>query len=123
MTGELCYSLKTKARRSIAETDTNPHKAVCPVTIDNRSTSPLDFQKFSVPVDSLKVYAGVKTLWTNEVKIIFHGENQPSRVEFSGKKPSVENDCTLLSAERIPMDRTLLKKSVSIFKYFTSFES
>jgi hypothetical protein len=123
MTGELCYSLTTKARRSIGESDIHPHRAICPVKITNRSTNPLDFQKFSIHVEHLKVYAGQKTLWTNEVKITFFCEDQPSKIDFSDKKPDLAKGCVLLSKERTPIDRSLLKKGVSFFKYFTSFES
>ena len=123
MTGELCYSLTTTARRSIEEADHNPHRAICPVRIRNSSTSSLDFQKLSIHVEHLKVYAGKETLWTNEVKITFFGEDQPNKIDFSDKKPDLEKDCVLLSKERTPVDRSLLKKSVSFFKYFTSFES
>jgi hypothetical protein len=123
MTGELCYSLTTRARRSIGESESNPHRAICPVKITNRSKSPLDFQKFSIHVEHLRVYAGEKTLWTNEVKTTFFGEDQPGKIDFSDKKPDLEKGCVLLSKERIPIDRSLLKKSVSFFKYFTSFES
>lgn len=123
MTGELCYSLTTKARRSIGESDINPHRAICPVKITNISANPLDFKKLSIHVEHLKVYAGQNSLWANEVQITFIGEDQPSKINFSNKKPTVEEGCKLLSEERTPIDRSLLKKSVSIFKYFTSFES
>lgn len=122
MTGELCYSLITKARRSIEESESGFHRAICPVKIFNKSSNTFDFQKFSIHVEHLKIYSGKKVLWTNEVEITYLGEDQPSKIEFSKKKPVIEKDCVLLSEERTPVDQSLIKKSVSFLKDFTSIE-
>jgi hypothetical protein len=123
MTGELCYSLITKARRSIGESESDFHRAICPVKIINKSADILDFQKFSIHVEHLKIYSGEKALWTNEVKITFLDEDQPSNIDFSKKKPVIEKDCVLISEERTPVNQSLIKKSVSFLKHFTSIET
>jgi len=122
MTGELGYSLSTNARRSIKELRISPQRAVCPVWVKNDTPSQLDFQRLSVHVEHLRVYRGSKRLWTNEVQVDFFGEDQPSHIDFSDKIPNFEEGCVLLSEERKPVDKSLLKKSVSILKYFTTFE-
>ncbi len=121
-TGELCYSLRTRARRSIDDLEISPHRAVCPVQIINRSQINLDFQKLSVHVEHLKIYSGQKRLWTNEVCISFVSEDQLSKIVFSDKIPAFEDGCTLLSEERAVVDKSILKRSISILKYFTTFE-
>ncbi len=122
MTGELGYTLKTTARRSMGELRISPQRAVCPVRVKNDTQSQLDFQRLSVHVEHLRVYRGSKRLWTNEVHIDFFGDDLPSRIDFSDKMPDFEEGCMLLSEERTPVDKSLLKKSVGILKYFTTFE-
>ena len=122
MTGELGYSLTTRARRTIDDSAISIYRAICPVTMKNSSPSALDFQKLCIHVEHLKVYKGKQRLWTNEVRITYVGEAQPSRIELSDKKPNFEEGCTLLCGERIPVNKSILKKSVSIFKYFTTIE-
>lgn len=121
-TGELCYSIMTRARRSIDDVEIYPHIVVCPVQIINRSQINLDFQKLSVHVEHFKIYSGHKRLWTNEVYINFVSEDQLSKVEFSDKIPAFEEGCTLLCEERVAVDKSILKRSISILKYFTTFE-
>jgi len=122
MTGELGYSLTTRARRTIDDSAASLYRAVCPVVMKNGSSQALDFQKLCIHVEHLKVYKGRQRLWTNEVQITYAGESQPSRIDISEKKPAIEEECTLLCGERIPINKSILKKSVSIFKYFTTIE-
>jgi hypothetical protein len=122
MTGELGYSLTTRAQRTINANAVSQYRAVCPVVMKNSSSSVLDFQKLCIHVENLRVYKGKQRLWTNEVRITYAGESQPSRIDISDKKPTIEEECTLLCGERIPFNKSILKKSVSIFKYFSSLE-
>lgn len=121
MNGELCFSLSTRARRSIVDTHVPPSRAVCPVWIKNGSQTQLDLQKLCVHVEHLKTYKGKKQLWTNEVYVTFTGEDQLSQVTFSRKTPTIEEGCTLICKERIPVDQSLIQRSFSILKYFTNF--
>jgi hypothetical protein len=95
--GDLCYSLK------------------------NNSSSVMDFQKLCLHVEHLRIYRGEKQLWTNIINIINWTEDQLSQVDFSSEIPDFEKGCELLCKERIPVDKSLLKKSFSILKYFTNF--
>ncbi|MBN2322768.1 MAG: DUF432 domain-containing protein [Spirochaetes bacterium] len=122
MTGELGYSLTTRARRSLEESSPLSYRAICPVLVKNTASEPLDFKKLCIHVEHLRVYAGKERLWTNEVTITYTGADQPTLIDFSDSPPQREKDCLLLSEERIPVTRSLLKKSVGILKYFTSFE-
>ena len=122
MTGELGYSLTTSARRSMEESLPACHRAVCPVMVKNRAAEPLDFQKLCIHAEHLRVYAGPERLWTNDVSITFTGPDQPTLLDFSDRPPDREKECVLMSKERTPVSRSLLKKSVGILKYFTSFE-
>jgi hypothetical protein len=121
ISGELCYGLKTRARRSLETMETLPNKVICPVQAKNLSQEQLDFQKLLVHVEHLKIYQGKTKLWTNEVTITYFSTDQPSQIDYSRKTPTFEEGCSLLSEERIPPDTSLLKKSFSFFKQFTNF--
>jgi hypothetical protein len=120
-TGELCYSLQSRAGREIEKIPISAHKAVCPVLLMNGSTVKLDFQKLDIHVEHLRVYAGAHRLWTNEVGIRFLGDGQPVQVEFSNNAPSFEKHLTLLAEERVPTSQSILKKSIGILRHFTNF--
>jgi hypothetical protein len=119
--GVLCYGIKSRALRTMDELEESPGKAVCTVVVHNKSEVQLDFQKFCIHVENLKLYRGTKRLWTNEVSIDFFGEDQPSQIVLSQKKPEIEKDCTLICEERVPASTSLLQKSAGLFKYFTDF--
>ncbi len=120
-TGELCYSLQSRAGRDIGHIPASPHKAICPVRLANGSAGKLDFQKLNIHVEHLRVFAGKTRLWTNEVSIRFFGEDQPGQVEFSSKTPQFEKPLALLTEERVPVSQSILKKSIGILKHFKNF--
>jgi hypothetical protein len=120
-TGELCYSLKSRAGRDIGHIPASPHKAICPVRLVNSSAGKLDFQKLNIHVEHLRVFAGKTRLWTNEVSIRFFGEDQPGQVDFPSKVPQFEKPLTLLTEERVPVSQSILKKSIGILRHFKNF--
>lgn len=119
LSGELCYSLVSRARRQVDDTDHPLHKAVCPVKIYNGSKHVLHVDRFCVHVEHLSVYEGTRLLWTNEVTIHFQGEDQISKIDYSPKKPDLESQVTLLTTPRIPFKETLLKRSLLSFARLT----
>jgi hypothetical protein len=121
MNGELCYSLSTHARRLIEELRVSPQRAVCPFRIKNNSSEHLDFQMIAVNVEHLRLYLGPERLWTNEVFIDFFSRDQASQIDISDKVPSVIKDCRFLREERVPFDKSILKKSITILRSFTNF--
>ena len=62
MNGELCYSMRTHARRLVGELRVSPQRAVCPFRIRNNSSEHLDFQMIAVHVEHLKLYLGSERL-------------------------------------------------------------
>jgi hypothetical protein len=122
VSGELCYGLDTRARRTIDQALPYTGFAVCPVWINNDSQGQIDFQKVCVHVEHLKIFAGTEKLWTNEVTIRFFGTEQPSQVNFSSERPSWEKGCRLVSEERVPVTKSLVKKSLGVLKHFTTFD-
>lgn len=121
MTGELCYSMKTRARRTIKNTRIPPHVASCPVWVKNSATKVLDFEKLCIHVEHLTIYEGLRHLWTNEIYINFLGEDLPNEIDFSNQQPSFEQIERVLSQPRTPYSASVFKKSFSFLKYFTNF--
>lgn len=118
MSGDLCYSLRTRARREIANWQTEPHRAVCPVTIRNAANTQLDVERFCVHAVHLSVFAGASRLWTNGVKITFKGEAEVSQLEYADKPPGYEEVGEVLSKPRTLIKKTLLKRSLGGFGLF-----
>jgi len=115
MEGELCYSLVTRARRTIEEADQPAHKAYCPVKIKNGSDERLDIERFCVRVEHLSLYESKGMLWSNEVAISFQGEGRMGQVNYSRNKPKLDAEVKLLTPPRTPLKETLLRRSVGSF--------
>ena len=119
MSGELCYSLRSRARRKINNSEPSPHRAICPVRIRNSSTKQLDVERFCVHVEHLKIYDGSEKLWTNEISITFKGESEVSQVQYAQSPPTFEPVQHVISEARIPLKKPLMKRSLSNFKLFS----
>jgi hypothetical protein len=116
ITGELCYSLKTKVLRQIDLLENHAHLAVCPVLIRNQSFADLDFQRICIRVEYLSLYRGQTRLWTNQVEVQFHGEELNSTIITGRGAPDFERTAEKLCEARLAPQRSLLKKSFSFLK-------
>ncbi|HIJ53174.1 MAG TPA: DUF432 domain-containing protein [Planctomycetes bacterium] len=119
MSGELCYSLRSRARRQITDSEPNPSRTICPVKIRNTSPKQLNVERLCVHVEHLKTYSGGKNLWTNGITITFRGEEQVSKIEYSSNPPAFEPVGEILSEARTPVKETILKRSIGSFKLFS----
>ena len=122
MTGELCYALTTRALRKMEDHGDLRHRIICPVHILNRGSEPLDFQSLCVHVEHLRVFGGAEHLWSNDVSIIYRGDEQPSEIRYEEKIPKHEKECIVLSSERVPSQKSIISKSFSFIKSFTTFD-
>jgi hypothetical protein len=121
MAGELCYSLRSRARRYIADIEAKPHRVACPVRIRNVTDSQFDVERFCVHVEYLNIYKGTRRLWTNEVLMSFQGEDTANKIEYSQSAPGYEAVAGIISEARTQLKQTLLKKSLGTFKSLTGF--
>jgi hypothetical protein len=120
LSGELCYAVKSRARRELNQ-DTKTHLIRSPVTVRNRGTALLDLKQLYIHVEHLRVYGG-KNLWANEVILSYTGGEQPEMTEYSDKKPSYDETFELLNAERIIAQNSFLKKSFGFMKTVTKMD-
>jgi hypothetical protein len=121
VSGELCYSLKSRAVSELSQANPRPHFATCPVLVKNGSSSMLSFERFILHVEHLSLFNGESRLWTNSVTVIFHGEDQMSQVAIDKKAPDIESVGAELSEPRKPLEKGLLKKSFLAIKTLTGY--
>jgi hypothetical protein len=119
--GELCYSLMSRAQREVMETEQLAYKAVCPVKIRNVSDERLDMERFCVHVEYLSLYEGTHFLWCNEVTITFQGKDLISKISYARKKPKLGENLTSITGPRTIYKETLLKRSLNSFARLTDF--
>ena len=103
------------------DVQTDPHRAVCPVTIQNAATKGVEISRFCVRVEHLRIYLGQSRLWTNGVTITFEGENEISQVAYAESIPEIEPIERILSEPRIPLKKPILKRSIGGFGLFEGF--
>ena len=119
--GELCYALKTKALRDLDELSNHPFMVTCPVQVENQAPTDLDFQRICIRVEHLHVYRGARRLWTNQVEVLFKGEDFTSQINVLKYAPRLEGTSERLCAAREPVERSLLAKSFSFLRSLTGF--
>ena len=117
--GELCYSLRTSARRTLDRLGRRPHGAVCPVRVQNDAAVQLDFERLCVQVNHLNIYAGKGHMWTNEVKVTYKGEEKPTEIDFAQRSPTGDDVGELITEAREPLSRGFMQKGFDTFKSFT----
>lgn len=83
--GQLCYSLRTRARRDDAgDASGQPHRAVCKVTMRNDAADAIEFVRLSLPAQHLNIYMAPGHPWTDEVSVSFESDTL-TRVRVSGR--------------------------------------
>lgn len=70
ITGEVCYSSKTRASQSLENVTRVPHRAISVVKIRNRAATKLQFERMNLPVRNLTLFADASgNLWTESVTL------------------------------------------------------
>lgn len=109
--GELCYALKTTAKRKVEQLLPAPHRAVFPLEIRNHSTEMLRFERLCLRAQHLKIYQGKDRIWTSHGRISYRGEDKWSRFVYANRAPDMEQSLHLLADARTPAPRGLLLNS------------
>ncbi len=122
ISGELGYALKTRAMRDLSGVQPRISRATCPVLINNTSAADLDFRRLSLHVQSLGLFRGEVRLWTDQVNVMYRGEEQVSQISFSDHPPDLEGPCERIADPRQRPDKNLLKKSFQVMKMLTGLE-
>jgi hypothetical protein len=90
LVGELCYSSRTAGRLSLDELPVRPHRAITPVTIDNRAATALVLQRLLVPLPTLALYADRDgALWTQGVTMTREADVDQAVARVDAAAPAV----------------------------------
>lgn len=117
VSGRLCYSLITHARRDISTKKTERYRLVCPVEIRNNAKTLLNVDHLCLNVEHLNIYEGKPRLWTGPIQISYLGPDKDNQVDYPAETPAYEPELVLLSTAREPYKKTLLMQSLSSFKF------
>lgn len=109
--GEVCYHITTKARRDLSQITPEPHLVSCPITISNKSSEALDFERFCFRVERLGIYKYNDALWADETQITYHGEEQNSDIIMTGKLPDGIEKQMQLAKPRIQIHSSLATRT------------
>jgi len=116
ISGEPAYGMNIQFDFGKEQEDPSPWVSLCPLKISNASHDPLQFKRLALKVPYLSLYAGAKQLYTNELSVIFKGQDQVSQVHISSRTPVVGESVTKTGEPRQRKDKELLKKSVTFFR-------
>lgn len=87
--GELCYAMRTLARREGENLDFGPGRVICPVRIRNQSKEIMSFERLCLRVQYLNIYENEnQRLWANESSVMVRSGEPWSRVAFASKAPA-----------------------------------
>lgn len=113
--GELGYWLPTGARRTPPGPEGfEPHQAVCPVDLANRSDDVLEVEKIALRVGHLSIYRGEGGLWANSTRVRYRGSDEASEVDVAGRAPEeAGRDAVRVAAPREPVTRGFRARTFS----------
>lgn len=119
--GELCYALHTPLLREEPTKAFPPYFIICPLIIKNSSTETLQFQRLCIHVENLQIFHTDKGLVTNQINVVFRGEDNSSQIDVQKKPHKDAIKPELVRAPREPMSRSVLRKTFDRFKEMTGF--
>lgn len=111
MSGELCYSMRTTARRQVEPSTLATYRAICPVTVANESTEDLLIERICVRVAHLRIYQEDGILWTGRVSASFRGADHASRLKYHTSAPPQAPKARQITAERKPAGDNIIRRT------------
>ncbi|TVR52344.1 MAG: hypothetical protein EA425_05175 [Puniceicoccaceae bacterium] len=109
--GELCFALKTTARRSLGEIIHRPWRVIAPITMHNRADSNLDLQRLCIQVKHLGIFLGRSFLWTHPIDAVHRGGDHPIEFNFGADAPAFEPIRQTFAQPREVRKESFLKRS------------
>jgi hypothetical protein len=114
--GEACYWLPTTARRRVDPEVFEPHLAVCPLQLLNRSDEELQVERIALRVPHLSVFVRDGDLWADETRVRYRGADEESHIEVAGTAPGEARKATRVADPRTPLSRGLRARSFARLK-------
>lgn len=111
--GELGFALKSRARRSLEDLDTEPLRAVCLFKVSNRSNDSIPVEKIRIHSEHLNLYQAQERLWTSSVKVSIRDREEGAEVQYEPSAPPIISGATLIRGSKKAHHRyTLLDKLI-----------
>lgn len=110
--GELCYSVRTKARRALLDLAPQPHRVVCRIAIRNESDEPLDLERICLRVTHMGIYADSTRLWATPCELAYRGGDRFSRVDYREGPPDESDHAVLLTPPTSVPEAGVINRSI-----------
>ncbi len=113
--GEICYAGRTQARHHIDELPRRPHRAITPLHIHNKASTPLPLEKFSLPVPMLSLYGSADgSLWPQRLTLTREDQSDLAAVRIDRRPPDYADEIKLLAKPRQDPGRSGLVRAFSL---------
>jgi len=114
--GELAYWLHITARRGAPPEIFLPDRIICPLALRNQAVEDLPVEKVLLRVNHLSVFKAAGSLWSDEVKIRYRGEEEGSELEMTGRTPPEAPGAQRLASPRIPLAKGFTARTFARLK-------
>lgn len=117
LSGEVCYSLKTRARRSFDRDTTDDYRAICPVSVTNRADTDLPLERICIRTAHLTLFEDDGLLWASEVTAVFQGDEHVAKLTYGEKPPPECDRATQVFEPRQPAQGSVLRRTFQKMKW------
>ncbi len=115
--GALCLALKTPAKNHFEDLLSGDSHVVMPLSIVNKSSQDLSFQRLLLSPSDLAILKGESMLWTSCANVHYHGKDKWSRISFESKRPAYEKIVDVLRKGSTKSSGFLTKTFDSLLSY------
>jgi hypothetical protein len=99
--GTLCYATRTAGRLRLDRLPRRPHRALTPLTVQNRTAEPLALERIQLPVPHLSLYVTVDdAIWTDPVTMTHRTKGEGAAVQVREGPPSERPAAESIQAPR-----------------------
>ncbi|MCH8566805.1 MAG: DUF432 domain-containing protein [Balneolales bacterium] len=120
--GELCFWLKTTARRNLEEVVFKPWLCTCPIFIQNTSDEELNIDKLCLRVERLSIFENEQGIWSDELDINYRGGDSFSDLRVSGLPPDDAKNAKLIGKPRNPARKGIAEKTFKVLNTIQSLK-
>lgn len=100
--GQLCYALRSRARRSIEDLTEEPLRIICAMRFKNRSLDSIPVEKIRIQTDNLAMFRAGDRLWTSSIDVTFNGKDEPAELNYQATPPEVLATPQLIREAKTP---------------------
>ncbi|MCA9731703.1 MAG: hypothetical protein H6696_19450 [Deferribacteres bacterium] len=119
--GEKCFWLSSPAKNKLDKKQIMPFELICPLVIINSFEGELNVAKLALRGSRLSIFSYEDQLWTDELRIMYRGTGEVSRITVSGKAPSEIAGAPMITAARDASSKGLAAKTFGSLKELSGF--